>query len=253
MSVGGAADPVGDNSRADARDDAEKQHERQHFGPTRDAVAEIAAIGDDMHLRHRHRDAAGKAGKNQEDHQQARRYAGFGARRRRRPFGRGDHRRGGLAAHQQGERQDRRDNDESDAGVGRAPADQRHRQVHQERPDPAGEVVARRHNDHRKPASPDEPVGDVRHQRPEAGPSANSDQAHGPPRRRRGWAQRRQGRSRRPGSGRRRPAARPCRCDPPSVRARSSRKRDRTSSACRAARPPRDRRRIRPAPRAGRR
>ena len=65
MSVADAADPVGDNSGADARDDAEKQHERQHFGPARDAVAEIAAIGDDMHLRHRHRDAAGKAGKNQ--------------------------------------------------------------------------------------------------------------------------------------------------------------------------------------------
>ena len=46
---------------ADARDDAEKQHERKHLGTARDAISEIAAIRDDMHLRHRHCDAARKA------------------------------------------------------------------------------------------------------------------------------------------------------------------------------------------------
>ena len=40
-------------------------HQRQHLGAARDAVSEIAAIGDEMDLRHRHRDAAGKAGNDQ--------------------------------------------------------------------------------------------------------------------------------------------------------------------------------------------
>ncbi len=37
------------------------QHQRQHLRAARHAVTEIAAIGDDMDLRHRHRDAAGDA------------------------------------------------------------------------------------------------------------------------------------------------------------------------------------------------
>jgi hypothetical protein len=53
-----AADLVGQETRADAADDAETQHQRQHFGAARHAIAEIVAIGDDMNLRHRHRHAA---------------------------------------------------------------------------------------------------------------------------------------------------------------------------------------------------
>ena len=60
-----AADAVGEEAGADAADDAEAQHQRQHFGAARHAVAEVAAIGDDVHLRHRHRHAAGDAGQRQ--------------------------------------------------------------------------------------------------------------------------------------------------------------------------------------------
>ena len=42
------------------------EHERQHLGSARDAVAEVAAIGDDVNLRHRHRDAAGDARHDQQ-------------------------------------------------------------------------------------------------------------------------------------------------------------------------------------------
>ena len=48
--------------KANAAEDAEAKHERQHLGAAGDAIAEVAAIGDDMDLRHRHRDAATDAG-----------------------------------------------------------------------------------------------------------------------------------------------------------------------------------------------
>ena len=76
----------------------------------------------------------------------------------------------------QSQRQDRRGDDEADAGIGRPPADERHRQAHQQRPDRAREVIAGRHNDHREPAPLDEPVRNIRHHRPEAGPRADADQ-----------------------------------------------------------------------------
>src|SRR5262249_57754891 len=61
-----AANAVGDEARADATHDAEAQHQRQHLGAARDAITEIAAIGDDVHLRHRHRHATGNSGDAQE-------------------------------------------------------------------------------------------------------------------------------------------------------------------------------------------
>ena len=86
-------------------------HQGQHLGAARDAIAKIAAIGDQMDLRHRHRDAAGKAGGDQENQQKPRRYADVGARglgRGLRLFVDGG---GWPAAHRQSERQDKRGDD----------------------------------------------------------------------------------------------------------------------------------------------
>src|SRR5215468_9985019 len=54
------ADTIGDEARADAADNAEGHHYRQHLGTPRDPVTKIAAIGHDMDLGHRHRHAAGE-------------------------------------------------------------------------------------------------------------------------------------------------------------------------------------------------
>jgi hypothetical protein len=89
------------------------------------------------------------------------------------------HRGGGPAAHRQSERQYCRRDNQADAGIGRAPADQRHRKAHQERPDRSGEVIAGRNNDDGQPAPPDEPMGNVRHHRPEARSCADPDQQMG--------------------------------------------------------------------------
>src|SRR5207253_10317972 len=48
---------VRDAARGDTRDQPEAEHQRQHLGAARRAVTEIGAVGDDVHLRHRHRDA----------------------------------------------------------------------------------------------------------------------------------------------------------------------------------------------------
>ena len=79
-------------------------------------------------------------------------------------------------AHRQRERQDGRGDDDADARVGRPPADDRHREAHQERPDRSGEVVAGRDDDDREAAPPDEPMRNIRHHRREAGPRADADQ-----------------------------------------------------------------------------
>ena len=42
------------------------EHQREHLGAARRAVAEVAAIGHDVDLGHRHGDAAGKPGEHQE-------------------------------------------------------------------------------------------------------------------------------------------------------------------------------------------
>ena len=151
-------------------------HQRQHFGAVGDAVAEVAAIGDEVNLRHRHRDAAGKAGENQKHEQHSRRNADVGPRRRGRRLRFVEHRRGWPAAHRQGQRQDRRGDDEADARISPRQPMSGIGEAHQQRPNRAGEVIAGRDNDHREPAPLDEPMGNIRHHRPEAGPRANSDQ-----------------------------------------------------------------------------
>src|SRR5579863_10055950 len=88
-----APDRVGDEARADAGDDAEHHHQGQHLSAARDAVAEIAAIGDQMDLWHRHRGAAGKAGENEQDEQEPRGNADIGARGLGRRLGLGKDRR----------------------------------------------------------------------------------------------------------------------------------------------------------------
>ena len=140
---------VGDEAGADARDDAERQHQREHFGPARDAIAEIAAIGDDMHLRHRHRDAAGKARDDQQRHQQARRNADVGARDARRRLRLGElPRRGRRRISRRAG--DGRGDEEADRDIGPAPAEPGHRRVHRQRPDRAGEIIARRRRRRRR-------------------------------------------------------------------------------------------------------
>ena len=85
----------------------------------------------------------------------------------------------GPTAHRQRERQNRRRDNEADAGIGRPPADQRYRQAHQERPDRSGEIIAGRDDDDREPSPLDEPMRNIRHHRREAGSRANSDQHMG--------------------------------------------------------------------------
>ena len=71
------------------------------------------------------------------------------------------------------------DDDGADAGVSFPPADQRHREAHQEGPDRSGQVIAGRDDDDRESPALDEPMRNVRHHRPEAGSRAHSDQRMG--------------------------------------------------------------------------
>ena len=68
------ADPIADEARGQAAHDAEAQHQRQHLRAPRRAVPEIAAVRDDVDLRHRHRDAAAHAGDDQHGLQRGRRH-----------------------------------------------------------------------------------------------------------------------------------------------------------------------------------
>ncbi len=107
-----------------------------------------------MDLRHRHRDAAGEAGENEERQQEPRRYADIGARGLGRRLRLLEYGGGGPAAHRESERRHGGGDDDANAGVSRPPADQRHRQAHQEGPDRSGEVIAGRDDDDREPAAP---------------------------------------------------------------------------------------------------
>src|SRR2546430_1397247 len=70
-----ASDPVADPARGEPADDAEAEHDRQHLGAARGAVAEVAAIGDDVDLRHGHGDTARQPGDREEREQGIRRQA----------------------------------------------------------------------------------------------------------------------------------------------------------------------------------
>ena len=65
-SVASAADAVGDEARARRLTMPKPSISESISAPRAGAVAEVAAVGDDVHLRHRHRDAAGDAGDAQQ-------------------------------------------------------------------------------------------------------------------------------------------------------------------------------------------
>ena len=67
------ADAVGDSAGSDTTDDPEPEHGRQHLRPACRALAEVRAVGDDVRLRHRDRNAATKARGHEQRKQNARR------------------------------------------------------------------------------------------------------------------------------------------------------------------------------------
>ena len=172
------AEPVGDESRADAPHDPERHHQRQHVGAAGDAVAEIAAIGDDVDLRHRHRNAAANRSQGQEDLQRPRRQA----ERRGRSLARR-----GSGIEERGRRAPAQSNDadekhgraacQRNADMGRPPAIERDGVLHDRRPHRAGDIISSRANRHRNAAAADEPVRNVRDQRAKRRRAAESDQA----------------------------------------------------------------------------
>ena len=171
-----AADAVGNEPRRDAADDAEAEHQRQHLGAARGAVAEVAAIGHQMHLRHRHRHATGDAGDAQQHLQRRGRERQFGLPARRRlPRGLGVMR---LHAPPQqiDERQHADEQEQANAGMGRAPARRGDEMLHHRRPERAGEIIAGRRDGDGDAAPAHEPVRHVGHQRSEAGRTTDPDQ-----------------------------------------------------------------------------
>ncbi|SHJ87882.1 hypothetical protein SAMN02745194_03626 [Roseomonas rosea] len=152
--------------RDEAADDPEAEHEGQHLRPPRRPVAEVGAVGDDMHLRHRHRHAAGQAGQHQQRLQRA-----LGNTQPRQPARRLRPAPGGLHGRRppQGERQRQHGHhaEQPDADMRRPPAVGGDEMLQDRRPDGAGEVVPAGAERHRDAPPPVEPEGGVRHQRPE--------------------------------------------------------------------------------------
>ncbi len=168
---------IGDPARGEAAHHAEAEHQRQHLRAARDAVAEIAAIGDDMDLRHRHGGAAGEAGEDQQRQQDFRRDRRRARRNRRRLLRGGVVRHRRLAAQRQAERQHRRGAEDADPDIRLAPADCVDEMLQDGRPDRAGEVVAAGADPHRDAAIAREPMRDVGDQRPErSGAAEHADQ-----------------------------------------------------------------------------
>ena len=171
-------------ARDEPADDAAGQHQRQHLRAARGAEAEVAAVGDDVHLRHRHRDAAGDAGDAQQQLRRVQRQA-EGPRRRHRAARPGDAcaaaaTAGGRAPHQQRQRGHRHAAEDAHAEVGLAPADALDEVLHDRRPDRAGDVVAAgadRDGDAAPAHEPERGVGD---QRREASPSCRAGRAAAP-------------------------------------------------------------------------
>ena len=233
-------------------DDAEAEHDRQHLGAAGDAVAEVAAIGDDVHLRHRHRDAAGKAGDDEERLHERRRDRARRGRRRRR-LGRVLFRR--LAAEGERQRQQRRDAEQADADMRRAPAGALDEMLQHRRPQRAREIVAGGADRDRDAAPAHEPMRDVGDERREGRGRAEKADQHALDERelpdRSGVGGADIAEAERDGADRARHR------DADSGRRacpwQSRRSRSRASSAYRAARPRRGRRRTRPAPPAARR
>ena len=150
------------------------EHQRQHLGAARRAEAEVAAVGDDVHLRHRHRHAAGHAGDAQQRLQRspARRPSGrgrsvgaaaAGAPRRGAPAPAA----GGRRPQHQRQRQHGHQAEHAHADVGLAPAHAVDEVLHHRRPDRAGHVVAAHADRQRDAAAAVEPLRGVGHQRRE--------------------------------------------------------------------------------------
>ena len=179
-----AADAVADDARDQPADDAAGQHQRQHLGAARGAVAEVGAVGDDVDLRHRHRDAAGDAGDAEQRlrvvHAQAERRGSTPAApalERVAVAGRCSRR---TRPHQQREQRHRHDAEDAEADVGLAPADDLDEVLHDRRPDRAGEVVAARADRDRDAAPAHEPERRVGDQRRESRRAAEQRRAEAP-------------------------------------------------------------------------
>jgi hypothetical protein len=137
--------------------------------------AEIAAIGDDVDLRHRHGDAAGQAGEAQHGLQRVGRNAQAalraGAQRAHR-FGL-LHRRAATQCQQ--ERQRRKAAEHADADMRCAPAVAGDEMMQDGRPDGATEIVTAGHDGDGNAAPAREPLRGVRDQRPERRGRADTD------------------------------------------------------------------------------
>ena len=156
-------------ARDEPADDAAGEHQRQHLRAARGAVAEVAAVGDDVHLRHRHRDAAGDAGDAEQRlrrvHATGRTAAVDGDRRAGPGDARDRHRRRRPGAHQEREQRHRHAAEDAHADVGLAPADALDEVLDDRRPDRAGDVVAAgadRDRDAAPALEPERGVGDQR-------------------------------------------------------------------------------------------
>ena len=178
-----AADAVADRARDEPADDAAGEHQREHLRAARGAVAEVAAVGDDVHLRHRHRHAAGDAGDAEQRlrrvHRQAERA------RRRRAARRAPRPRASATAASAGGRPRMKSasaaivtrREDAHADVGLAPADALDEVLHDRRPDRAGDIVAAGADRHRDAAPALEPERGVGDQRREASPSCRTGRA----------------------------------------------------------------------------
>ena len=146
------------------------------FSAARHAVTEIAAIGDDVNLRHRHRHAAADPCNHQQRLQGRRRDRALGLALRQcrtcRPIVVMDD----AAAHEERERHDRGEKEYADAGMRCAPAFRGDEVLHHRWPDRAGEIIARRRDRDGNAAPLHKPVRCVGHQRTEACRAADADQ-----------------------------------------------------------------------------
>ncbi|MDR6155987.1 hypothetical protein QF021_004076 [Acidovorax delafieldii] len=186
-----AANAVADHARHQAADDAARQHQRQHLGPARRAKTQVSAIGHDVHLRHRHGDAAGHTRHTQQQLTMQRTQAKRAAAVERQRQGRGTRRdgchrcrccihlhHGRALAHAQSQQQHAHTTHQPQQHIGVAPADQLDAVLHDGRPQRACNVVAAGADRHRNAAPLVPPQRGVGHQRRKRGRCTN--QPHQP-------------------------------------------------------------------------
>ena len=170
-----SAEAIGNEAGCDAADDAERQHQRQHLRTARNAIAEIAAIGDDMDLRHRHRDATGDACDAEQCEQRVARYADI-----RRHEGANLRTAMGMevrpAAEHQRQRQHRDHAEDAGRDMGRAPAVAGDEMLNDRRPYRARDIISGGRDRDRDAASLLEPVRHIGDQRTEGRGTAETNQ-----------------------------------------------------------------------------